>query len=38
MQDVAEHRWGLRFHGYFQTGTEKFVLPSRDSTTFVPRA
>ena len=36
-QDVAEHRWGLRFHGYFQTGTEEFVLPDGEGTTFVPR-
>lgn len=34
---MAEHRWGLRFHGYFQTGTEEFVLPSGEGTTFVPR-
>jgi hypothetical protein len=31
----VEARWGLRFHGYFSTGSEAFV--SEDGSAFVPR-
>lgn len=30
-----EARWGLRFHGYFSTGSEAFV--AEDGSAFVPR-
>ena len=37
-QDVVESWWGLRFHSYWQTGSDSFVIESETGQrTFVPR-
>ena len=34
-QDIVEARWGMRFYGYYSTGSEEFVM--KDGSAFVPR-